>query len=50
MTLSVTAGMLNLLVKPNGIKEHEPWDILLFLNSQRNVSKTILKLQPYRII
>ena len=48
--LSVTCGMLNLLVKPNGIKEREPWDILLFLNSQRNVSKITLKLQPHRII
>ena len=41
--------MLNALVKPSDIIEREPWDILMFLHSQDNVSKISLKLQLYMI-
>ena len=49
MILSVTAAMLNALVKPNDIIEHEPWNLLVSHHSQGNVLKITLKLQPYMI-
>ena len=49
MILSVTAAMLNTLVKPNDIIEREPRNILVSHHSQGNVLKITLKLQPYMI-
>ena len=49
MILSVTGAMLNTLVKPNDIIEHEPRNILVSHHSQGNVLKITLKLQPYMI-
>ena len=41
--------MLNTLVKPNDIIEHEPRNILVSHHSQGNILKITLKLQPYMI-
>ena len=48
--LSVTAAILNILVKPNKITEREEQNILAFLHSQGNMSKITLNLLPYMII
>ena len=48
--LIVTAAMLNKLVKPNGIIEHEPRNMLVLLHSQESISVTDIKLELYMIV
>ena len=48
--LSVTAAMLNKSVKPNGIIEHEPRNMLVLLQSQESISVIDIKLELYMIV
>ena len=44
INISVTAAMLETLVKPNNTRECEPPNIWVFVHSQENVSKVTFRL------